>query len=177
MTERKAFELLPCPFCGGTDIDPSMASGYHAGDTQRPIIAAGCSGCGAVGPTVSAPTRAAGEAKSVTAWNARAASTGEWISVDERLPDAETKVLAAFLNSHQLPRRICGMYIPRWTVASGGEADCPDEYSEEEDEYYLREGWYECIENWGELSSVYVCEGEITHWMPLPAQEAPSATD
>ena len=83
MTERTDIELLPCPFCGDTDIDPSMASGYHAGDTQRPIIAAGCSGCGAVGPTVSVPTRAAGEAQSVTAWNARA---GEWINVKDRTP-------------------------------------------------------------------------------------------
>ena len=90
-----------------------------------------------------------------------------WVSVDDKLPDAGEKVLATFENSHGKRRTICGHLVPRWTIESDCD-DAYDEYSEEKDAYYLREGWYENIENWGDFSSVYVCDGEVTHWMPLP---------
>ena len=43
------------------------------------------------------------------------------------------------------------------------------EYDEATDCCYTPEGWYEKIDNWGDYSSVAVVEGEVTHWMPLPA--------
>lgn len=94
----------------------------------------------------------------------------KWISVEDRLPEAGVKVLAVFINSHGSPRRICARYVRRWTEEVSG--DCEEnycEYSDEHDEYYTCEGWYEAIENWGDFSSVHVCEGDVTHWMPLPA--------
>lgn len=94
-----------------------------------------------------------------------------WISVIYYLPEAGKKVLATFENSHGKRRIICGHYVPRWTIESDCEEDSYDEYSDEEDAYFLCEGWYENIENWGDFSSVHVCEGDVTHWMPLP--EAP----
>lgn len=93
-----------------------------------------------------------------------------WISVFDHFPEAGKKVLATFENSHGKRRTICGHHVPRWTIESDCD-DAHDEYSEEKDAYYLCEGWYENIENWGDFTSVYVCEGEVTHWMPLP--EAP----
>lgn len=92
-----------------------------------------------------------------------------WISVFDKLPDAGKKVLATFKNRHGKRRTICGHHVPRWTIESGcDDDDVHDEYNEEKDAYYLCQGWYENIENWGDFTSVHVCEGEVTHWMPLP---------
>ena len=41
-------------------------------------------------------------------------------------------------------------------------------YDEESDTDYWPQGWYEQIDNWEELSSVMVHEGEVTCWVPLP---------
>lgn len=92
----------------------------------------------------------------------------EWIRVKEKLPETGRKVIATFVNNQGKRRTICGHYIERFTVESCGEFECNDEYSEEMDNYFFCEGWYENIENWGEYSSVHVCEGDVTHWMPLP---------
>ena len=40
-------------------------------------------------------------------------------------------------------------------------------YDEGRDAYYYTEGWYELIDNWDELSSVYVNDPVIC-WQPLP---------
>lgn len=94
-----------------------------------------------------------------------------WINVDDELPEPGVKVLAVFKNRLGNSRRICGHYVSRWTFESNCDDETYDEYSEEKDNYFLCEGWYENIENWGDFSSVYVSEGDVTHWMPLP--EAP----
>lgn len=94
-----------------------------------------------------------------------------WVPVTERLPNCGQAVLAYYLNRQGMGRRIRAEYVTRWTVEA--EFDDPDtecvEYSEQADAYYVTEGWYELIDNWGEYSSVSVTEGIITHWMPLPA--------
>ena len=64
-------ENKPCPFCGGTDIDPSFSRCYAKGDKTQPIVAAGCSDCGAVGPDVRVPDHSTGYAKAMAKWNAR----------------------------------------------------------------------------------------------------------
>lgn len=67
-------------------------------------------------------------------------------------------------------RYVCEAYHAEEHSISAGkcldDTDCYD-YSEEDDEYYLKEGWYEVIHNWDEYSSV-VIEDFVTHWMPLP---------
>lgn len=45
--------------------------------------------------------------------------------------------------------------------------DIAYDYNEEEDEYYLKEGWYECINNWDEYSSIVIGDF-VTHWQNLP---------
>lgn len=100
----------------------------------------------------------------------------QWISVDEQLPESERTVLAYYLNSHGKERKIRAEHVARWTVEAGMFAD-PDiecvEYSEKYDEYYLLEGWYECIDNWDEYSRIAVVEGKVTHWLPLPSAPTP----
>lgn len=94
----------------------------------------------------------------------------QWVPVSERLPDANRKVLATYTNELGNRRTI----VARWTPAKTVEADTDDdegvaEYDEATDTYYLREGWWEAINNWGDYSQVFVNEGKVDHWMPLPA--------
>jgi hypothetical protein len=89
-----------------------------------------------------------------------------WIPVDFRLPAHNTNVLATYKNSHGKRRVIVAHYLERWKEESFSDEN-NDEYSEELDIYYLKEGWYENLENW-DYSSVVVSEGEVSHWMPLP---------
>lgn len=98
----------------------------------------------------------------------RSNATTGWISVNERLPECGKKVLATYKNEYGKDRTICAMYAERHKIESTSNEDCDDEYSEELDNYFIKEGWYEVIENWPDYSSVVVHEGVVTHWMPLP---------
>ena len=97
----------------------------------------------------------------------------QWISVEDRLPDSGLCVLAYYTNSHGKGRRIRAEYVaPKSREVEWEYAD-PDtqcvEHDEESDSFYLTAGWYELIDNWEEYTSIAVVEGEVTHWMPLPA--------
>ena len=97
----------------------------------------------------------------------------EWISVNDRLPDNGAHVLLC-CEVHGYGGEIVGKYIcdgyyaeANKIIAGGFPDECNCEYSEEDDEYYLCEGWYENIKNWDDYNSVTV-EDFVTHWMPLP---------
>lgn len=94
-----------------------------------------------------------------------------WKKCLKAMPKDGQAVIAYYLNSHGMGRRIRAEYVKRWTVVAEMFAD-PDtecvEYSENEDEYYVLEGWYELIDNWDEYGRIAVNEGVITHWQPLP---------
>lgn len=95
-----------------------------------------------------------------------------WIQVSERLPDSGSTVIAYYLNSYGKGRTIRAQHVEAWTIEAEDVADVDTdcvEYSEQDDCYYLLQGWYECIDNWDEYYRVAVTEGPITHWMPLPA--------
>ena len=90
-----------------------------------------------------------------------------WTPVAEALPKSGEKVLACYRHRWGNLRPIRAF----WTAAKTEEADSDDarmEYDEATDAYYVPEGWYECIDNWDDYSSVAVTEGKVTHWMPLP---------
>jgi hypothetical protein len=96
-----------------------------------------------------------------------------WISVKDRPPESGEPVLVT-CEIHSLygnkMRYVCeAFHAEKYSVREGKypeDTDCYD-YCEEDDEYYLKEGWYEIIHNWDEYGSV-VIEDFVTHWMPRP---------
>ena len=97
----------------------------------------------------------------------------EWISVKDRLPESGVHVLIC-CEMRRYGGEIAGKYVcdgyyaeANKIIAGDFPDDCNCEYSEEDDEYYLCEGWYEVIKNWDDYNSVEV-EDLVTHWMPLP---------
>jgi hypothetical protein len=90
----------------------------------------------------------------------------QWISVDERLP--EKYCLAVYRTHRGMQRVIRAMHVKKYEIEASGD-ECDTDYNEGDDTEYIKPGWYECIDNCGEYSSVAVCEGFVTHWMPLPA--------
>ena len=95
-----------------------------------------------------------------------------WISVDERLPESGVHVFVCCERTGYMGHKIqyvCdGFYAGKYKVKVGWhDDDTAAEYSEEDDEFYLEEGWYEVIKNWGDYDSV-VIDDRPTHWMPLP---------
>ena len=99
----------------------------------------------------------------------------EWISVEERLPESGAHSLISCTvkridGTHG--QYVCvGYYAEKFKhLAYGVDDDCVSEYNEENDEYYISEGWYEVIKNWDDYGFVAI-DDIVTHWMPLP--EAP----
>lgn len=96
----------------------------------------------------------------------------EWISVDERLPESGEHCLISctvkrFDGTHG--QYVCvGYYAEKFKhLAYGVDDDCVSEYNEENDEFYISEGWYEVIKNWDDYGFVAIGDF-VTHWMPLP---------
>ena len=104
---------------------------------------------------------------------AHSVTTQEWISVKDELPENGAHVLLCCemrgYGGEIAGKYVCdGYYAETNKIIAGGFPDeCNCEYSEEDDEYYLCEGWYEVIKNWDDYNSVTV-EDFVTHWMPLP---------
>jgi hypothetical protein len=90
-----------------------------------------------------------------------------WRSVSE-LPEEDQIVIATYLNSYGKRRRVRAVYIRQYEEESDYDYDSDYEYNEENDTYYLKEGWYELIDNWDDYSSVAIVEGVVDYWMPMP---------
>lgn len=96
----------------------------------------------------------------------------DWISVRDKLPECGKHVLTSCevrLLSGSKKRYTCiAFHAEKHKISEHyPEEDYCYDYDEEQDEYYLKEGWYEVIHNWDEYSSV-VIDDFVTHWMPLP---------
>ena len=112
----KETELKPCPFCGNEKLKLDRKSkfvGYNGLDmrVEQHTYSVRCNVChargGAVGGKVMfgssifgkdispswATTDVELKEKAIVAWNRRADNKQEWISVDERLPDEDVRVL------------------------------------------------------------------------------------
>ena len=97
----------------------------------------------------------------------------KWISVKDRLPKSGLHVLIC-CEVHKYNGEIAGSYIcdgyyaeANKIIAGGFSDKCNYEYNEEDNKYYLCEGWYEVIKNLDNYDSVMI-EDLVTHWMPLP---------
>jgi len=170
MDERSAFEAWHNQAYGPQDkYNPIRSLAYDSagvglGYDDTTVMAQFHAFKGAL--ALSAPSHGEQVRQMVPSWN---------LAADE-LPASGKTVLAFYLNSHGMGRRIRAMHVKRFTVEAEEFAD-PDtqccEYSEQDDCYYTTEGWYELIDNWPDYSSCAVIEGVVTHWMPLPS--TPSA--
>lgn len=99
-----------------------------------------------------------------------------WIPCSERLPEDRVDVLVCYRYWQQYAKRyvytiVNGWYAHKYSVKenvfSEWEQDC--DYKEDEDEYYIQEGWYEfTTQGNSDLMSWYICGAEVIAWMPLP---------
>lgn len=97
-----------------------------------------------------------------------------WTSTQTALPPSGKHVLA--LQQYRSGKRkviVTAFYCEAWTM----EVDSIDldfspydmevGYDPKQDKYFLKEGWYELVENWDELGSIVISE-PVTHWMEMP---------
>jgi hypothetical protein len=91
-----------------------------------------------------------------------------WMPVKDHFPEPGKMVLACYKNSAGEWRIICGYWTPENFMESGPNSEI-GEYDEARDKYYDPPGWYERIDNCDEYSHFAVCEGEVSHWMPMPS--------
>ena len=96
----------------------------------------------------------------------------EWISVKDRLPEPEQEVFVCVRSKISNYSYVCcAMHVPEnWYRQSSvfcWDFECYDEYDEEQDDYIVKQGWYESIHNWDDYSVVGI-EDIVTHWMPSP---------
>lgn len=97
----------------------------------------------------------------------------EWISIEDRLPENGVHCLlcctAKFNGGTRRPYVCDGFYAERYkNLAYGVDDDRVTDYNEENDEYYISEGWYEIINNWDDYDFIAI-DDFVTHWMLLPA--------
>lgn len=98
-----------------------------------------------------------------------------WIPVAERLPENRVCVIICFREWQQYAKRyiygiVIGWYARKHSVRenvfSEWEGDC--DYDEDEDEFYIHEGWYEfTTQGNADLMNWYI-NAEVVAWMPLP---------
>lgn len=99
-------------------------------------------------------------------------ATAAWIDAAVERPKSGVVVLACYRNSLGNLRRIRAQWIAAKTDEWGGDDGGIGEYDEAADTYWTPEGWYELIDNWNDYMAVAVSQGDVTHWMPLPAGPA-----
>ena len=90
-----------------------------------------------------------------------------WIPCSEKMP-SET-VIATVETKAFKHRYVCeAVWVSRWTWKASSDAweDC-SEYKEDDDEYYVLEGWYERVHNWDEYAYVAI-DDDVIAWMSIP---------
>ena len=96
----------------------------------------------------------------------------EWVSVEERLPDAEKEVRLFCVTPNGYKYQCQGFYVPpgmrRDDSDYSWDWECCDQYDEDSDDYFVNTGWYESSHNWDKYSAFGIAD-KVTHWMPLPA--------
>jgi hypothetical protein len=88
------------------------------------------------------------------------------------IPGDSRHVFASYLNSHGKRRWIVGQYVRQFEVESESD-DTEFEYNEENDTYYIKEGWYEAVDNWDYGAYIAVANGTVDKWMEIPREDRP----
>ncbi len=102
-----------------------------------------------------------------------------WVSVKDRLPKPETEVLAVCVRNGY--RFICpviyedGTELAQNSIWNWYELDNYGTYSEENDDYFVPEGWWENRQFTPDDVYNNPVDCTVTHWMPLP--EPPKGTE
>ena len=95
----------------------------------------------------------------------------EWVSVEERLPDAEKEVRLFCVTPNGYKYQCQGFYVPpgmrRDDSDYSWDWECCDQYDEDSDDYFVNPGWDESSHNWDEYSAFGIAD-KVTYWMPLP---------
>ena len=96
----------------------------------------------------------------------------EWIDVNKELPKSQHTVLAYYLNECKKGRIVKAVYIRPFEVGAEDfyedylEFDC--DYSDSDDRYYVKSGWYERVEN-GDYG-YYAINDEVLFCQELPEE-------
>lgn len=96
----------------------------------------------------------------------------QWISVEDKLPDAETEVLVV-CNRNGF-RFVCpaiyedGTVLTQDSIWNWYDLDNYGTYSEENDDYFIQEGWWENRQFTPDDIYNNPVDCAVTHWMPLP---------
>lgn len=99
------------------------------------------------------------------------ASVG-WFSVKDKLPEPETEVLAVCVRNGY--RFICPVIFEDGTMLTQNsmwnwyELENYGTYSEEHDDYFVPEGWWENRQFTPDDIYNNPVDCKVTHWMPLP---------
>ena len=98
----------------------------------------------------------------------------EWISVNDRLPKTQERVLIAIKSAYTGRYSItCGAHCNDHEISTDEygwqDFDGDTEYDEDKDCFWVKSSWWETNyvednQNW-EIDSA---DGVVTHWMPLP---------
>lgn len=95
-----------------------------------------------------------------------------WISVKDKLPEPEIEVLAVCVRNGY--RFICPVIFEDGTMLTQNsmwnwyELENYETYSEENDDYFIPEGWWENRQFTPDDIYNNPVDCKVTHWMPLP---------
>ena len=104
---------------------------------------------------------------------ADAHTASPWHRVEDGLPDDEVPVLAILHNTYcrNVVLKLCHIGHHKRTTEEYGwqEYEGETEYDEENDCFWIPEGWWESNYHEDNLNwEIGKTDGTITHWMPLP---------
>ena len=114
-------------------------------------------------------------------WNDAMDAMSKWISVEERLPEVEKRVLLLTEHKGEVTGEIyhnvtCGFYEDGKMNTENSKVywdvyDLDLEYNEELGAYLVSECWVEeCLAERDEITCM-VLGYKVTHWMPLPVKQ------